>query len=152
MQKDLRIAAGSDHGGARLKNELVDFIRKEMKNHTVEDLGGEEGVSSDYPDMAAAVCEKVVSGEFDMGLLVCGTGQGMAIYANKVKGIRAACVTDPTVARLTREHNDANVLCLGGRISGFEIAADIVKSFVGAEFAGGRHQRRVDKINDREKK
>ncbi|HBC73282.1 MAG TPA: ribose 5-phosphate isomerase B [Candidatus Wallbacteria bacterium] len=148
----MKIAIGSDHGGARLKNEIVEFIKKELKTHSVEDFGGAECVSSDYPDMAAAVCEKVASGDYDIGILVCGTGQGMAIYANKVKGIRAVCVTDPTVARFTREHNDANVVCLGGRITGFEIAADIVKTFIGTEFAGGRHQRRVDKINDREKK
>ena len=152
MKKGLKIAIGSDHGGARLKNEIIEFIKKELKAHTAEDFGGAEGVSSDYPDMASAVCDKVASGDYDIGILVCGTGQGMAIYANKVKGIRAVCVTDPTVARFTREHNDANVLCLGGRITGFEIAADIVKTFIGTEFAGGRHQRRVDKINDREKK
>ncbi len=150
MDKNLKIAIGSDHGGARLKNEIFEFINKELKRHTVEDFGGAEGVSSDYPDMASAVCGKVASGDYDMGILVCGTGQGMAIYANKVKGIRAVCVTDPTVARFTREHNDANVLCLGGRISGFEIAADIVKTFINTDFAGGRHQRRVDKINERE--
>ncbi|HOT74778.1 MAG TPA: ribose 5-phosphate isomerase B [Candidatus Wallbacteria bacterium] len=152
MEKGLKLAIGSDHGGAKLKNEILEYIRKELKDHTAEDFGGSESVSSDYPDMAARVCEKVVSGEYDMGILFCGTGQGMAIYANKVAGIRAVCVTDPTVARFTREHNDANVLCLGGRISGFEIAADIVKTFIGTRFAGGRHQRRVDKINDREKR
>ncbi len=150
MDKIFKIAIGSDHGGAKLKNEILEYMNKELKQHTVQDFGGAEGVSSDYPDMASAVCDKITSGVFDMGILICGTGQGMAIYANKVKGIRAVCVTDPTVARFAREHNDANVLCLGGRISGFEIAADIVKSFINAEFAGGRHQRRVDKISERE--
>ncbi len=150
MNKFFKIAAGSDHGGAMLKNELVEYIRKELKDYFIEDFGGSFDVSSDYPDIAAVICEKVASGVFDRGILVCGTGQGMAIYANKVKGIRAVCVTNSTVARLCREHNDANVLCLGGRISGFEIAADIVKTFLNVEFAGGRHKRRVDKINERE--
>jgi len=152
MNNARKIAIGSDHGGAWLKNQIFNLIKKEYPEFEIKDFGGEENVSTDYPDMAAAVCDKIAAGEFEFGILVCGTGQGMAICANKFKGIRAVCATCPTSARFTREHNNANVLCLGGRISGYEVAADITKIFLTTAFAGGRHQRRVDKINECEKR
>lgn len=150
--KKIKIALGSDHGGAALKKAAKDIISKEFADLEFVDMGGAEGVSSDYPDMALSVAEKVRSGEFKYGVLFCGTGQGMAIAANKVEGIRAACVTDPVVARFTREHNDANILALGGRITGIEVAAEIIRVFLRTNFAGDRHKKRVDKINEYEKR
>jgi len=148
MNNVITIAVGSDHGGACLKNAVFDKLKNEFPSYSFEDLGGDEKVSSDYPDMAFAVAEKVRNGEFSFGVLFCGTGQGMAIAANKVAGVRAVCVTDSTVARLTREHNNANIVCVGGRITGVEVALDIIRTFLTSEFLGERHKRRVEKIND----
>lgn len=150
--KKMSVAFGSDHGGAALKNAVLSMVSAEFPEIDFKDFGGDEKVSTDYPDMAAEVAEKVASGAHRFGVLFCGTGQGIAIAANKVPGIRAACVTDPVVARLVREHNDANVITLGGRITGIELAIEIVRVFLRTEFAGGRHKRRVDKIHEREKR
>ena len=150
--KKVKVALGSDHGGAALKKAANDIIAKEFSNIEFVDMGGAEGVSSDYPDMALSVAGKVAAGEFKYGILFCGTGQGMAIAANKVEGIRAACVTDPVVARFVREHNDANILALGGRITGIEVAVEIIRVFLRTDFAGDRHKKRVDKINEYEKR
>ena len=140
----MRIAIGSDHAGYRLKRELGRFLAE--RGLIVDDLGNHDDESTDYPDYARAVGEAVARGAADLGLLVCGTGIGMAITANKVAGIRAAVCSDTYSARMSREHNDANVLCLGGRVVGVGLAEDIVRVWLEASFQGGRHVRRVEKI------
>jgi ribose 5-phosphate isomerase B len=141
----VRIAIGSDHAGFRLK-EAVKSRLAEQGIDTI-DVGTDGEASVDYPDYAAAVAGKVMSGTVDRGILVCGTGIGMAIAANKVHGIRAASATDLESARLSRTHNDANVLALGARITPPDLALDMVQVFLDTPFAGGRHQRRIDKIS-----
>jgi ribose 5-phosphate isomerase B len=140
----VHIAIGSDHAGYHLKETVKAWLLG--SGHDVEDLGTDRDVSVDYPDFAAAVAARVASGVSERGILVCGTGIGMAMAANKVNGIRAAPVVDLESARLSREHNDANVLALGARITPPGLALDIVRLFLGTPFAGGRHQRRVDKV------
>jgi len=140
----VRIAIGSDHAGFRLKETVKASLAQ--KGLDVVDLGTTSDASVDYPDYARAVATEVASGASDRGILICGTGIGMAMAANKVKGIRAAPVTDLESARLGREHNDANVLTLGARITPPELALEIVQVFLDTPFAGGRHQRRIDKI------
>ncbi len=141
----IRIAAGSDHAGLRLKNELVAMLRGE--GHDVDDLGTHDLQSVDYPDFGAAVGRAVASKAVDLGLCVCGSGIGIAIAANKIQGVRAATVHDVTSARLAREHNNANVVCVGERLTGPEVAKDAVLAFLSATFQGGRHQQRIDKIS-----
>ena len=143
-----RIALGSDHAGFPLKEELRRYLQDQ--GYAVLDLGTDSTESVDYPQFAAKVAHAVVGGTADLGLLCCGTGIGVAISANKVRGVRAASVSEPASARLAREHNDANVLCLGARIVGIELAREIVHAWVTASFQGGRHQRRVDQIRDLE--
>ncbi len=140
----MRIALGSDHAGYALKRKIKEFV--EDMGHEIVDLGPYDEESVDYPDYAAKVARAVRDGEFDRGILVCGTGLGMAIAANKVKGIRAVTCGDTFSARASREHNDANILCLGARVIGEGLAMDIVATWLEASFAGGRHKRRVDKI------
>lgn len=140
----MRIALGADHAGCALKQTIL--RRLESRGFACENFGTDTTESVDYPDYARQVAEAVASGRADRGILVCGTGIGMAIAANKVPGIRAALVGDPESARLCREHNDANVLALGARITAPENALAIVDLFLDTPFAGGRHQRRVDKI------
>ena len=140
----MRIATGSDHAGLVLKAGLVEFL--ESQGHTVTDLGTHDNSSCDYPDFAGAVAGAVAGGEADFGLLLCGTGVGMCMAANKVSGIRAAVVSDPFSARATRQHNDANVLCMGERVVGAGLAREILAAWLDAEYEGGRHQRRIDKI------
>lgn len=140
----MKLIIGSDHGGFFLKNKIVEHLKN--KNYDIEDVGCYSTNSCDYPDIAKLVCKKVTT-EQTLGILVCGTGIGMSIYANKMKGIRASHCTDTFSARLTRQHNDSNVLCLGERITGFGLALDIVDEWLNASFEGGRHQRRVDMIN-----
>jgi len=139
-----RIAIGADHAGYALKEEIVRFLQ--ASGYPVEDVGthGEESV--DYPDYAIQVARAVATGQADLGILICGTGIGMSITANKVKGIRAAVATDGYMARMAREHNNANILCLGGRVLGAGSALDIVQAFLQSRFAGGRHVGRVGKI------
>ncbi len=146
----LKIAVGSDHAGYNLKLELLSHL-KEL-GHEAEDMGTTSGGSVDYPDYAFKVCEAVTAGKADFGLLVCGTGLGMAITANKVPGIRAVTCSDTFSARCSREHNDANVLCVGERVIGVGVAKDVVSAFLAASFQGGRHQKRVDKISEIERK
>ncbi len=141
----MRFVCGSDHAGFRLKEELKKHL--EEKGITVHDLGTHNTESVDYPDFGAKVARSVAAGEADLGLLVCGTGIGMAMTANKIAGIRAAAVSDTFSAHASREHNDANVLCLGERVVGTGLAKDILDVFVGASFAGGRHGPRVAKID-----
>lgn len=144
----MKIAIGSDHAGFRLKEIIKNFLK--TKGIEVEDFGTHTEESVDYPDYAFKVAEAVSSGEFDFGILVCGTGIGMSISANKVKGIRAALCNDLYTAHASREHNNANVLCMGGRVVGDEVAKEIVNTFLNAKFEGGRHERRINKIKDYE--
>ncbi len=137
------IAIGCDHGGYELKTALIKHLRE--KNVEFVDCGC-NGETVDYPDIAVKVCEKVTSGECGMGILVCGTGIGMSMAANKVKGIRAAVCGDCYSARFTRLHNNANVLCMGARVIGAGLAAQITDEFLDTAFEGGRHERRVEKI------
>ncbi len=141
-----KIVIGCDHGGLELKNEIINHLNK--KNIETCDVGTYTTESCNYPDYAKALCEKIQSGEFERGILVCGTGIGMSIAANKHKGIRAACCSDTFSARMTRMHNDANVLCLGGRVVGAGLAIDMVDLFVDTEFEGGRHTSRVNMLKE----
>ncbi len=139
------IAIGSDHAGFDLKAKLVEELRS--SGYQVQDLGTGDGASSvDYPDFGKAVAEAVTAGKADGGVIVCGTGIGISIAANRHPGIRAALCHDVTMARLCREHNDANVLALGARLIGEVVAADCLHAFLNTEFAGDRHVRRVEKL------
>lgn len=140
----MKIVLGSDHGGYALKMELIAELEKRGLDH--EDLGCADTSSVDYPDYAHGVAERVAQGQADLGVLICGTGIGMSMAANKHRGVRAALCTDCYTAEMTRKHNDANVLCLGGRVVGPGVALKILDAFLGNEFEGGRHQRRVQKI------
>lgn len=140
----MKIAIASDHGGYDYKQELIPYI--ESLGHQVLDLGCHGPASVDYPDYGIPCAQAVARGEADRGVVICGTGIGISISANKVPGIRCALCTDPVMARLTREHNDANMLAMGGRIIGIELAKGIVQSFLSTEFSGGRHKTRIDKI------
>lgn len=143
------IAIGSDHGGFDLKCAVCEYLKKEQVEFT--DIGCFDTNSVDYPDIAQAVCQKVVSGECEFGILICGTGIGISIAANKVKGIRAALCHSEYDAKMTRAHNNANVLCMGGRTTGVEIALAMTKNFLTSKFEGGRHENRVNKISALEK-
>ncbi|MFH1809787.1 MAG: ribose 5-phosphate isomerase B [Pseudomonadota bacterium] len=143
------IALGSDHAGLQLKRSVVQHL--ETRGFEVADLGTHDAQSCDYPDLAKAVGERVARGAADLGVLVCGTGTGMAIAANKVPGVRAAMCCSELQARLARGHNDANVLCLGQRLQGEALAQAIVDAFVDTAFEGERHGRRVRLISDMER-
>ena len=140
------IALGSDHGGFALKEEIKKHL--EEQGIEVRDFGCHSLESVDYPDIAYLLGKAVSAGECEKGILCCGTGIGISIAANKVKGIRAACCSDCFSAKLTRQHNDANVLCMGGRVVGPGLALMMVDLFLNTEFEGGRHQRRIDKITE----
>lgn len=140
----MNIAVGCDHAGLEASPKIQALLA--AAGHQVDDCGTYNADSVDYPDFAAAVARKVVSGEATLGILICGTGIGMSIAANKVSGIRAAKVNDPFEARMCREHNNANVLCLGARVLDPSVMEEIVMAFVDGIFAGGRHGRRVDKM------
>jgi ribose 5-phosphate isomerase B len=144
----MRIAVASDHAGFELKQLLADHLR--AGGHDVVDLGTDDNTSVDYPDFGAAIGTEVADGGSELGVAVCGSGIGICIAANKVKGVRAATVHDVTSARLTRLHNDANVMCLGERFTGPQVALDAVDAFVSTGFEGGRHSRRVNKITSLE--
>lgn len=141
----MRIHLGADHAGYQLKEHVKSAL--ETMGHDVVDVGTHAEESVDYPDFAQAVGRAVASGEADAGVLVCGTGLGMAIAANKVPGVRAIQASDPEMARMARLHNDANVLTLPGRYIGPEQAAAVIDAFLTTAFEGGRHQRRIDKID-----
>ncbi len=141
----MKIAVGSDHGGFGFKQMIIEFLGE--IGQEVDDVGCYSTDSVDYPDFADKVCAKVQSVECERGILVCGTGIGMSITANRHRDIRAALCHEAYTARMSREHNNANVLCLGGRVLGIEIALDIVGTWVETEFAGGRHQRRLEKLS-----
>ena len=138
------ISIGSDHAGRLLKNDIIKYLTS--NGHIVYDCGTYTDQSVDYPDYCVKVCQKVISGEANMGLLVCYTGIGMSMAANKFKGIRAALVSLPEDAVLTREHNNANVLCLSGKNTSELVGEEIVEKFINTSFLGGRHERRVNKI------
>ncbi len=140
----IRLAMACDHGGFELK-EILKKSLSESENEIV-DLGVHSTDSMDYPDKAHEIAEAVLSGKADLGILVCGTGVGVSIAVNRHPGIRAALCTDPFMARMSREHNNANILCLGGRVIGPSLAEDIVYAFLNGEFQGGRHARRIEKI------
>ena len=138
------IAIGSDHGGFELKNILIDYLKE--NGYDYKDFGCFDTASIDYPDIAKLVCAEVSSENADLGILVCGTGIGMNMCANKHKGIRAAQCSDTFSAKMTRQHNNANVLTLGGRVIGPELAKEIVHEFLTNKFLGGRHEIRVNKM------
>lgn len=140
------IAIGSDHGGFELKNHIVKYL--EEKGYDVKDYGVYNEDSVDYPDCAKPVCEAVMSGEAERGILLCGTGIGISIAANKHKGIRAALCSDVYSAVMSRQHNNANILCMGGRVLGRELAFMITDAWLETEFEGGRHIRRIEKIHE----
>lgn len=140
----MRVVLGSDHAGLRLKQTVAAHL--EQAGHEVVDVGTHTTESVDYPDFGAAVGRAVVGGEGVLGVAICGSGIGICIAANKVAGVRAATVHDVTSARMTRLHNDANVMCLGERFTGEQVALDAVDIFLSTPFEGGRHARRVEKI------
>ncbi len=143
----MRIAIGSDHAGFGLKEALKGFLAE--TGHNVEDFGCRDTSSVDYPDFAFAVADAVAQGRCERGILICGSGIGMSMTANKVPGIRAALCHDVSGAELSRQHNDANILCLGGRVTGEDLARKIVSAYLTAEFEGGRHARRLEKMHSR---
>lgn len=144
--ENLRIAIGSDHGGYEYKEQIVSHLKE--KGYECADVGTYSTDSCDYPVIARAVTTKITTGEADRGILICGTGIGMSIVANKVKGIRAALCGDTFSARASRAHNNSNVLCLGERVIGINLAMDIVDIWLESKFEGGRHQRRVDMMEN----
>ncbi|MDU1413043.1 MAG: ribose 5-phosphate isomerase B [Clostridium sp.] len=146
----MKIAVGCDHGGFELKHTIMEHLSK--KNIEVEDYGTYSEESCDYPEFGQKVGEAVVAGKCDFGIIVCGTGIGISIAANKVPGVRAALCSDTFSAHATREHNNANILALGARVVGPGLALDIVDTFLNSEFQGGRHDARVNKIIEIEKK
>ena len=140
----MKLGFASDHRGFALKMELIELFKE--KGYDIIDVGTNSNESCDYPDIARKVCEKVITNGADRGILVCGTGIGMSIVANKVHGIRAALCGDTYSARVSRAHNNANVLCLGSRVIGEHLALDIVDCWLKTGFEGGRHKKRVDMI------
>src|SRR5690554_2745091 len=146
----MKVAIASDHGGVNIREEIKSLLKELGMEY--EDFGCECETSVDYPDYALPVAEKVAKGEFDRGILICGTGIGMSIAANKVKGIRCALCHDVFSAKATREHNDTNVLAMGERVIGPGLAREIAKTWLTTEFTGGRHERRIGKITEYEEK
>ncbi|MET1181484.1 ribose 5-phosphate isomerase B [Peribacillus simplex] len=146
----MKVAIASDHGGIHIREEIRNLLNE--LQIPFEDFGCECSTSVDYPDYALPVAEKVARGEFDRGILICGTGIGMSIAANKVKGIRCALVHDVYSAKLTRQHNDTNMLAMGERVIGPGLAREIVQTWLTSEFEGGRHQNRIGKIAEYEGK
>ena len=142
--EDLKVAIGSDHGGFRYKEQIIEYLKS--RNIPYFDVGTHTPEACDYPVIARKVAELVISGQANRGILVCGTGIGMSIAANKVKGIRAALCGDTYSARVSRAHNNANILCIGERVIGEHLALDIVDIWLKTGFEGGRHKRRVDII------
>ena len=139
-----KIVIGCDHAACDLKATVIAHLKEQ--GYSIIDVGTHTSESCNYPDFAHAACQKIQSGEAELGILVCGTGIGMCIAANKHRGIRAAVCSDTYSAALTRQHNDANVLCFGARVVGEGLALDIVDAFLNAEYMGGKHQTRVDMI------
>ena len=145
----MKIAIGSDHVGIELKPIIINYL-KEL-GHEVEDFGAYSSERTDYPIYGKKVAEEVVSGNFDCGILICGTGVGISIAANKIKGIRAVVCSEPYSAKLSKEHNNTNILAFGSRVVGPELAKMVVKEWLDAKFEGGRHENRVNMISQIEK-
>ncbi len=139
------IVLAADHGGYELKEEVKKYLDK--KGILYKDTGCFSKESVDYPDVTKIACQEITSGACEKGIIFCGTGIGVSIAANKIRGIRACACSETFSAEFTRKHNDANVLCLGGRVVAGGLAIEIVKKFLNTEFEGGRHQKRIDKIN-----
>ena len=146
----MKIAIGNDHAAVALKNEIMEYVQS--LGHEVINFGTDTNESCHYPEYGEKVANAVAAGDFDCGILICGTGVGISIAANKVNGIRAAVCSEPTTARLVKEHNNANIIAFGERIVGVELAKDIVKAYLEADFLGGRHAIRVDMISEIEKR
>ena len=146
----MRIAIGNDHAAVELKREIKEYV--ESLGHEVVNFGTDSNESCNYPEFGEKVGMAVVSGEYDCGILICGTGVGISIAANKVNGVRAAVCSDVATARLVKQHNNANTIAFGARIVGNELAKDIVKAYLEAEFEGGRHQTRIDMFSEIEKR
>lgn len=146
----MKIAIGNDHAATELKFVILEYLNS--LGHEVVNFGTDGNDSCDYPEYGERVGLAVAKGEADCGILICGTGAGISIAANKVRGVRAVVCSDCATARLVKEHNDANVIAFGARIVGTELAKDIVKAYLSAEFLGGRHQRRVDLIHEIEER
>lgn len=146
----MKIAVANDHAAVKMKNEIISFVKD--LGYDVLNFGTDSEESCDYPIYGEKVANAVVNGEADCGILICGTGVGISIAANKVKGVRAAVCSDVTTARLVKEHNNANIIAFGARIVGAELAKDIVKAYLEAEFLGGKHERRINMISEIEKK
>lgn len=146
IMKHIKIAVGSDHGGFKLKQKVIERLK--ALGLSFEDFGTFDEESCNYPDITKLVSKEVAGGSFEKGILICGTGIGVSITANKIKGIRAALCSDTFSAKMSRMHNDANVLCLGQRVIGEGLALDIVDVWLKSEFEGGRHKIRVEKIED----
>ncbi|NLI91094.1 MAG: ribose 5-phosphate isomerase B [Peptococcaceae bacterium] len=145
----MKIALGADHGGFELKNKIKEHLL--YRGYEILDCGTDSDQSVDYPEYGFKVGKAVIEKQVDMGIVICGTGIGISIAANKVKGIRAALCTDSYMAKMAREHNNANILALGARVVGPGLAMDIVDAFLTASFSGWRHTRRVDQISEFEK-
>jgi ribose 5-phosphate isomerase B len=145
----MKIVLGSDHAGFKLKADLRDYLVEQ--NIAIFDMGVEEKTPADYPEIARAVAEKISRKEFERGILICGSGIGMSIVANRFPGVRAALCHDLYTARMSREHNDANLLVLGGRLIGKGLAREMIKVWLESVFQGGRHQRRLDQIESLDK-
>ena len=146
----MRIAIGNDHAAVELKKVIKEYV--ESMGHEVVNFGTDTTESCNYPEYGEKVGRAVASGEFDCGILICGTGVGISIAANKVNGVRAAVCSDTATARLVKQHNNANIIAFGARIVGIEVAKDIVKTYLDAEFQGGRHEKRIAMIHDIENK
>lgn len=140
----MKIVIGNDHAAVDMKWAIKEYM--EFLGYKVINVGINENKSCDYPDIAVMACEKIIKKEVDLGILICGTGVGMSLAANKIKGIRACVCSETYSARLCREHNNANVLCFGERVIGIETAKEMVKAFLNANFEGGKHEVRVNKI------
>jgi ribose 5-phosphate isomerase B len=140
----MKLAIGGDHAGFEYKKQLVEFLEKE--GHEVKDFGPDSDASVDYPDHVHPLSEAVEKGDFELGILLCGSANGVAMTANKHQGIRAGIAWEEELAELTRQHNNANVLCIPARFIDYDKTLSIVKTFLATEFEGGRHERRVDKI------
>lgn len=146
----MKLAIASEHAGYALKEDILKYLRD--KGYDIEDIGTQSDEPIDYPYIAANLGEKVSKGEYDRGILICGTGIGMAMAAGKVPGIRAGLCTDPFMAKMTSEHNNANVLCIGAWITGLKLSFSIVDAYLEAEFTEGRHEKRVNLISELEDK
>lgn len=146
----MKIGIANDHAAVEMKNEVIEYL--ESKGHEVVNYGTDTHDSCNYPEFGEKIGRAVVSGEVDKGIAICGSGLGISLAANKVKGVRACLCSEPYTAKMSREHNDANVLAFGARVIGIEMAKMIIDTWLGTEFLGGRHQTRVDMIMDIEKR